>query len=194
MNGWSPSAAWVSEPHTPTTVLCTSSSPGDGAGTCSTVMSSIDVTRTWRILAVMSAITRPFCIGGESGRSQLRGTQTGLDLDLAAEAALEAADALSIGVEREAVADENLRVEHAREEELGSPFVTVQDCHGTRDRNLVIVDLVGLDGGPGGVAGDTALKVGAALPDPAEAVLDRPGITGCVDDDVPAAGAVELVR
>src|SRR5260370_19819703 len=120
--------------------------------------------------------------------------EAGLDLDLSAEAPLEPVYGIRVRRERQPIADEHVRVDHAGGEQLGGAFVAVEHGHGPGDRDLLVVDLVRLDDGTGGVVRDPALQTRSALADAAEPVLDRFGITRGIDDALPAAGPVELVR
>src|SRR5689334_5821449 len=71
MNGWRPCAAWVSDPHTPDTTECTSTSPEVGAGvwdsttsmelgetTTRRIRSGTRMSTSWRVDVNLPAVSR----------------------------------------------------------------------------------------------------------------------------------------
>src|SRR5947207_2887393 len=97
-------------------------------------------------------------------------------------------------VEREPVTDHDFRPEYPAREQLTGPLEAVQHRHRADDPDLLVVDLVRLEAGHRLLRRDTELLERPAGRHPAEPVLDRGHDTGAVDDDVPAARPIPLVR
>src|SRR5262249_32255962 len=75
-----------------------------------------------------------------------------VDLIFPAHARAELRDRLGVLVQRNPVADKDIRVEPPRREQLPGPLEAVQHGHRPGDRDLLVVDLVRLDRRPRVVA------------------------------------------
>src|SRR5262245_55945923 len=114
-------------------------------------------------------------------------------LDLATLACTKHLDGISVFRQRQSVADGAIGIKQAVCEELSRPLEAVQNGHRPGNRDLLVVDPIGLDSHSGGIGRDAELKERTTRTDSADAVLDGRLVAGCVYHQLPALGALELV-